>query len=401
MKRALPIMLAVATLVVGAPTLPVLAQDAAPAPAQASDPEAAANEAYKAWKAETDPAKKFELGKQLVSQHPGSKAAEAVGYDGMFKPANDTQKYEMSKAYYDAATSSGKEGAYLEYALGNLATMEKDTTKMMDYGRAYKQKYPQGKFVKFVDQAMVTGSYNAFDAAVKAKNWPVATKIAEDAFASGQNEFVYAYRLAYAGLADETATGAKSPFVGKVSAWSDRAIQYVESGKVPEGAKPDQWNAEKPKTLATLYRAKAVDTYLRIAASNPTAPDALQPAVDEIKKALTKAEKDPALFFFLAQAYAQQYGIYSTQYSALTDEQKAGPEGQAQLAKVNTAADMVIDTYIKLIAYAGETSPVANDIKPKLAELWNFRHPDAPNGWQDEIKKAAAGGGAPAAAGTK
>lgn len=394
-------MLAVAAMFASAAVVPTYAQDAAAGGAQAGDPEAAANDAYKAWKAEADAAKKFALGKDLVSKYYGSKAAEAVTYEHMFKPANDAQKYEISKVYYEASASSSAKGAYVEYALGNLATMEKDPAKVMEYGRAYLQAFPapQGKFGKFVTAAMAGARYGGFQAAIKEKRYPDAIKVAEEAFAANENEFLYTYVLTDAGLLDETSNGAKSQFVGKVSAWADRGIRFVESGKVPDNADPAKWEKDKPTTLARLYKAKGVDTYLRIAGSNPTTVEALQPAIDELKRAITKNERDAALFYFISLAYSQQYAIESAAYDALTEEAKLADGGKAQLEKVKVAADLVIDSYIKVIAFAGETSAVATDIKPKLQELWVFRHPDAPNGWEAEIKKV--NGGAPAAAPSK
>ncbi len=395
-------MLAIAALVTGAAVVPTYAQDAAAAGgAQAGDPEAAANEAYKAWKAEADPAKKFALGKDLVSKHFGTKAAEAVAYEHMFKsPTTEVGngwKYEISKAYYEASKAAGKPGQYGEYALGNLATMEKDLAKVMEYGRDYMQTYPApaAKFTDFVKAAMENARYQSFLAAVKEKRYPEAITIADQAFAANENEFLYAYVLADAGLIDETASGATSKFVGKVSAWSDRGIRFVESGKMPAKADTAKWEKDKPTTLARLYKAKGVDTYLRVAGSNPTTIEALQPAIDELKRSITKNEKDAALYYFLSLAYSQQYGIESNAYDKLTDEEKLADPGKAQLEKVKVAADMVIDSYIKVIAFAGEASPVATDIKPKLQELWQFRHPDAPNQWQDEIKKVNGGAAAP------
>ena len=60
MNKAIPAVLAFAAVIASAPARPVAAQDAAApaaAGAQANDPEAQAAEAYKTWKAETDPAR--------------------------------------------------------------------------------------------------------------------------------------------------------------------------------------------------------------------------------------------------------------------------------------------------------------------------------------------------------
>jgi len=398
MKKALPIVLTVAAFSIGAPAGIAFAQNPAPAaaaPAQASDPEAAATAAYTPWKAETDAQKKYDAGVQIVSQFPGTKAAEAVAYNYIFAQGTDQatidHKFGVSKAYYDAIVAGGKEGQYSEYALGNLATLEKDPPKLIEYGRTYLQKYPSGKFVEYVKKATSAARYGPFKAALDAKRYPEAIKVADEAIAANDNVFIYAYSLGYAGLSDETATGAKSQFVGKVSAWADRSIAFVESGQVPDGADKTKWETDKPVTLKTMYKAKAVDTYLRVAQTNPTTPEALQPAVDELKKAIDKNEKDAALWYFISQAYSGQYGAYSTQYTAIPDDKKNVEPGPTLLNKVNESADKVIDSYIKLVAYAGETSPVSTEVKPKLDELWKFRHPDAPTAWQDEIKKVSGG----------
>lgn len=389
MKKVLPVMLAVAAFAVAAPALPVSAQDAAAPGAQAGDPEAAANALYQTWKAETDPAKKAELGKQIVTQHFGTKAAEAVGYAGIFDKAPDGRvKLEMSKVYWEGSVASGKQGAYLEYALGNVATLEKDPRKAMEIGRTYLQKFPGGKFEQFVKQGIAASRYKIFDEAVKAKNWQVASESANEAFAANENEFLYAYVLTNNGLADLTATGANSTFVGKVGPWADRAARFVEGGKMPEGAKADVWEKEKPNVLALLYKAQAIDKFLQVAKSNPADPaTGYQPVVDLLKKAATFTEKDPVIYYYLAQVYNATYAKHAADYAALPPDQQTADSGKAVFEKANQAADEVINAYVRVIAYAGADTPLGKTVQPALIELWKFRHEAAPDGWQDEVKK--------------
>lgn len=393
MKKTMPIVLAVAAFALGAPVGAVYAQDAAAA--QASGPEADATKAYTDWKAMTDENAKFQAGLTIVTQYFGSKASEAVAYTYIFAPGQDettnTRKFGISKAYYEGGVAANKEGAYAEYALGNLATLEKDPNKLIEYGRTYMQKYPSGKFVTYVKAATVAARYKMFDAAVKESRVDDASKIAEEAFAAGDGEFLYSYRFAYAGLTDEQGKGATSSWVGKVAPMADRSIRFIESGKSPEGADPAKWEKDKKDALVAMYRAKGVDTYLRIAKANPTTADAFQPAVDELLKAAAQSPKDAIVYYFLSSAYSGQYAAYSKQFSDLPEADKNGDVGKPILDKVNESADKVIDSYIKLIAFAGETSPVAQQTKPKLDELWKFRHPDAPTAWQDEIKKVSGG----------
>ena len=389
MKKVLPVMLAVAALAVAAPALPVYAQDAAAPGAQAGDPEAAANALYQTWKNEADPAKKAELAKQIVSQYFGTKASEAVGYAGIFDKAPDGRvKYEMSKVYWDASVASGKTGAYLDYALGNVATMEKDPRKQIELGRTYLQKFPGGKYEAVIKQSIAAARYKAFDDAVKAKTFPAAIELANEAFAANENEFLYAYVLTNNGLADLTAQGASSQFVTKVGPWADRAARFVESGQMPAGADKAKWDAEKPNVLALLYKAQAIDKFLQVAKSNPADPaTGYQPVVDLLKKSATFNEKDPVIYYYLAQVYNAQYSKYAADYDALPPAEQTADPGKAALAKVNMAADEVINAYVRVIAYSGPDSPLTKTVQPSLVQLWKFRHEAAPDGWQDEIKK--------------
>jgi hypothetical protein len=389
MKKVLPVMLAVAAFAVAAPALPVYAQDAAAPGAQAGDPEAAANALYQTWKAETDPAKKAELGKQIVTQHFGTKAAEAIGYAGIFDKTPDGKvKLEMSKAYWEGSVASGKQGAYLEYALGNVATLEKDPRKAIELGRTYMQKFPGGKFEQFVKQGIAASRYKIFDDAVKAKNWTTAIESANEAFAANENEFLYAYVLTNTGLADLTAQGANSQFVGKVGPWADRAAKFVESGQMPAGGDKAKWDAEKPNALALLYKAQAIDKFLQVAKSNPADPaSGYQPVIDLLQKAATFNEKDPVIYYYLAQVHNAQYSKYAADYDALPEADKTGEPGKMVLEKVNKAADDVINSYVRVIAYSGPDSPLTKTVQPSLEQLWKFRHEAAPDGWQDEIKK--------------
>src|SRR5687768_6430690 len=92
---------------------------AATSPARAQQPvppaaKSAALDLYREWKAEPDPARKAALGQRIVAEHFGTKAAEAVGYAGMFpQPDNPASKLEMSRTYYDASLASGETGAYV------------------------------------------------------------------------------------------------------------------------------------------------------------------------------------------------------------------------------------------------------------------------------------------------
>lgn len=390
MKKVLPIAFVVAVFgatVSASPLLPLASQDAAAA--GQADPEAPANEAYKAWKAETDPAKKFESGKSIVTQFFGTKAAEAVAYDGMFDKAKaPDQHLAMSYVYIAASSAKGDGGQYLEYAYGIAGSTEKDPRKLLENGKLYMQKYPTGRYASHIQTKVMPGTrYAVFTALLKEMKYPDAIQIANEAFASNENEFLYSYVLTDTAIRDLLSTGAKSQFVGKAEGWAERAAKFIESGQTPAGADPAKWAADKPSSLALLYKAQGLSKYYATAQSSPKAVEAYEPSRALLMKALESAEKDPVTHFFLGQICDAQNVILSTQFEALPEDQKSADAGNALIAKINETIDCVVNHYVRVTAYAGTNKALADTVKPRLVDLWKYRHADAPDAWMDEVKK--------------
>lgn len=390
MKKALPLALVVATFgatVTASPLLPLRLPDAAAT--QADDPEAPANEAYKAWKAETDPAKKFDSGKSIVSQFFGSKAAEAVAYDGLFaKDKSADQQLAMSYTYITGSNANGNGGQYLEYAFGIAGSTEKDPKKLLENANLYLQKYPTGRYAPHITKNVLPPTrYAVFSALLKELKYNDAIQIANEAFASNENEFLYSYVLTDTAIRDLLSNGAKSQFVGKAEGWAERAAKFIESGQTPAGADPKKWEADKPTSLSLLYKAQGLSKYFATAQSSPKSTDAYDPSIALMKKALESNEKDPVTHFFLGQICDAQNVILSAQFDALPDDQKTADAGNALTAKVNESLDCVISHYLRVTAYAGKNQALADTVKPRLVDLWKYRHADAPDAWMDEVKK--------------
>lgn len=389
MKKALPLALAVAVLGTTVSASPILPLISSSATMQADDPEGPANEAYKTWKAETDPAKKFDSGKNLVSQFFGSKAAEAVAYDGLFATDKSAdQKLGMAYGYIAASNANGNGGQYLEYAFGIAGSTEKDPKKLLENAQLYLQKYPTGRYASHISTKVIPGTrYAVFTAYLKEMKYQDAIQIANEAFASNENEFLYSYLLTDAAIRDLISTGAKSQFVGKADGWAERAAKYIESGQTPAGADPAKWAADKPSSLALLYKAQGISRYYATAQSNPSDVAAFEPARALFKKALESVEKDSVTHFFLGQLCDSQNAILQKQYDSLAEDQKTADAGNALIAKINESIDCVINHYVHVTAYAGKNQALADTVKTRLADLWKYRHPDAPDAWADEVKK--------------
>jgi len=392
MKKALPLALVVASLgttVSASPSVTLLRWNEAAVVSQDTDPEAPANDAYKAWKAETDPAKKFDSGKNIVSQFFGSKAAEAVAYDGLFaKDKTPDQQLSMSYTYITGSTANANGGQYLEYAFGIAGSTEKDPKKLLDNAKLYLQKYPTGRYAEHISKKVVPGTrYAVFSALLKELKYNDAILVANEAFASNENEFLYSYVLTDTAFRDLLSNGAKSQFVGKAEGWAERAAKFIESGQTPAGADPAKWAADKPTSLSLLYKAQGLSRYFGASQTNPKATEAYDPSIALLKKSLETNEKDPVTHFFLGQICDSQGTILQAQYDALPEDQKTAEPGNAQLAKLNEALDCVINHYVRVTAYAGKNQALADTVKPRLVDLWKYRHADAPDAWLAEVKK--------------
>lgn len=346
------------------------------------------DEIYKSWKKESNPAKKLDLCAGLIWGHFGTKAAETAGYASMFDSANSAEtKVVISVVYYLAGVEQGRDGAYTEYALGNAATLSKDPRQLAAFGEIYLQRYPSGRYAPYVVKASAAAHYLLFDAALKEKRYTEALEIGMGMMARENDSFIYAYRLASAGLGDLTARGAKSIFLGRVQFVADRAIAYVESGNMPNGANRERWNQDIPTTLALLYKARGVDAYYMTAKSNPASMREYDAALDALRRSVSYSSRDPITYYFFSQIYNSQYAAYSAQYEALPTADQTGPRGSRVLEDVNAAADNVIDSLIRVIAYAGSNQALIDTVSPQLSEYWKYRHPDSPNAWIDEVNR--------------
>ena len=170
--------------------------------------------------------------------------------------------------------------------------------------------------------------------------------------------------LAYAGL---LASSSKDDnYSADALAYARRAIQVLESGRVP-----DHWWPFKSKddTLANLNYVKGVLTLTQ----NP------EESIDAFIKAL-QYESDirtmPSAYYFLAVAY--ESGPYKTQSVAYQNNRlPEGPETKAMFEKLNVVVDRIVDAYARAIALAA-TRPNTEQSRKEwlytMTEYYKYRH---------------------------
>lgn len=370
------------------------------ATAQSEVPEAVVKEAI-AWEADKNAATKLQKGKELITQYPGTKVAErimglALNDMGQGKTFSNEQGLEFARTYVDTYTKANKQGAYLEYALSWLATSEPDPAKQIEYANQFLKTFPQSQHAARAKAAVAAARYRMFEAALKAKNVDQAAKIANDAMAAGDPEFGYIYLLTSAAGADLATNTINSALVGRAGDWAAKGIAYVESGKVPDPA-PAQaaaFEKAKPQTLNLLYRVRGHDALLRAAKKGQAAtPEDYAQAAQFLDTAVKHNAQDILAQYFLGQAYHFQYAAHAAKYQTFPEDQAETEEAKAVLAKLNEAADKVIETWARVMSLAGN-DPLRKSLKeavqPTVVELYKYRHPESPDGWQTLVTGGAA-----------
>lgn len=168
--------------------------------------------------------------------------------------------------------------------------------------------------------------------------------------------------------------------------YSRKAIQMIESGKVPESldGKEPAWAPFKGKddTLAYLYHGVGRLTVK----SNPGE------ALGSLIKALqydTDLKKEPWEYYFVAAAYETgPYPKLSDEYKTRFLGKDETPESKLALANINQIIDRMVDAYARAVALAGNDAKYQTQKKDwteALSTWYKFRNSGSDAGMNEFI----------------
>ena len=200
--------------------------------------------------------------------------------------------------------------------------------------------------------------------------------------------------LGYAGY---LAASAKNDSFNSIALdYARKAIQAIESGKVPTGVIADArekgggvgFGEGIPNNSASDLRNWAPfkgkdDTlaYLNYAVGFLTLKTNPDQAIDALLKAAkydSDISKTPSTYYFLAAAYESgPYKTLSTAYQTQYAGKPESPESKAALEKLNTVMDRIIDAYARAIKTAGTDAKTEQSRKEWLTQMttyYKFRH---------------------------
>lgn len=177
---------------------------------------------------------------------------------------------------------------------------------------------------------------------------------------------------------NETIKG-NNEYAAQGQQYGAKAIDLLESDKMPAGMDAAKWAAYKTETLPALYRATGIIYYK----TNDKAG-----AITRLQKAADMKFSDPGVYLLLSELTYDDYDRLSKEYNVAPAAGKA-----AALAKAQAALDRVIETYAQAVGMT-EGDPQyqqAHDaLKEDATKFYKFRHNNSDAGLQqifDKYKK--------------
>ncbi|HYX30999.1 MAG TPA: hypothetical protein VE863_20850 [Pyrinomonadaceae bacterium] len=162
-------------------------------------------------------------------------------------------------------------------------------------------------------------------------------------------------------------------FNADAARYAERAIQLIESGKVPEpDANQNPWNPFKNRedVLSSLYYAQG------FYALKPKPEAAVAPFIKALQ--IDSDRRTSLAYYYLAVAY--QNGAYkrlSDDYTKRFANQAESAEGKTALEAINKVMDKIIDAYARAVALAQKDPQQAAAMtswRARLTDLYKYRH---------------------------
>ena len=209
------------------------------------------------------------------------------------------------------------------------------------------------------------------------KDYPKAFEIGKAVLAEEPENLKVMLDLAYAGFA--AALENKTTFVADSIAYSKKAIQLLESGKVPE-----KWEPYEGKEGALAF----LNNYIgRLTVQND--PSASLPYLIKVAQYESKLKQHPSTYGIIGGAYeAGEYAKLSTAYKTCCEGKPETPESKLALENINQVIDRMIDAYARAVALAG-TDPANQAAKKEwmdsLSTWYKYRHNQSDAGLNEMI----------------
>lgn len=242
--------------------------------------------------------------------------------------------------------------------------------------------YPNSQYIPYFKQQITAARGGLFQQAMQQNKPEVAFSIGGEVLGEEPDNFNFLLTLADYGA--RLARAKNYSFADKSTEYAKKSIELINGGKSPAGVSEEQWAKSKPVVLGTLHQA------LGLYALNATKEDEALAAFNE---SLKYNCSDPYTYIQISKIHNNQYQTVAEAYQKMSDDEKTSDAGKAALEKINPAADQLIETYAKVIAFAEGNKnydAARNQIMPVLEGLYKFRHDGKTDGLAEFIQSQKA-----------
>jgi tetratricopeptide (TPR) repeat protein len=281
----------------------------------------------------------------------------------------------------DAAKQEATKEEAEAYKLWYEANQAKDIPKAVGFAKTYLEKFPTGQFATYLKGWIRP---HLFNEAMKGKNTGEMIRLGKEQLAAEPENLDYLYLLAVSIQTNELfASPPNYSHAAEVADFSQRAIKLIEGGKVPQVVPKETW--KQGPSLALLYSNLAL-----VEAKNKNGDK----AIGYYEKAATLDPSSASYFLQLGVLYQEKYQSAAKKYQDFpeADRQAAEPKPEVKgaLDEANAHADKVIDNWARFMALTASVDAwktTRDQVSGVLTNLYNYRHPDSPDGLQKLIEK--------------
>jgi hypothetical protein len=278
---------------------------------------------------------------------PENKLAWYTEFRAIFK-TDQNKAYDLAQKYLACPAESGEESI---------------------------RNYLKNTFVAVIDKARRTPKVT--ELVYDRKDYTKAFELGKQVLADEPENVKVLMDLAYAGYLAHSSK--VETFNADSLVYAKKAIQLIQSGKVPENWVP---YASKDEALSYLNNAIGV---LTIGAS----PSESLPYLLKAAQLEGKLKKEPITYGYIGDAYQSgPYDKLSAAYKARFEGKDESPESKLALENINQVIDRMIDAYARAVALSG--SDAASQARKKawldtVTTWYKYRHSNSDAGLTDLI----------------
>jgi tetratricopeptide (TPR) repeat protein len=276
------------------------------------------------------------------------------------------------------------------YGAFHAAQTAGDTAKAAELARAYLEKFPKGQYAEYLNKFLNGARWQRFNESIKAKDMAAMVTVGREGLAADPADLNYLYWMAVNLRQNELLGAGDPPHLKDVEEFSRKAIERIEAGGTPVGVDAAKW--DKNGALALFHQNLAL-----IAAKKGETEQALQ----EYQKSSALSPKDIGLnarnHLGCGTLHKSAYDDAVAKYQALPEAARTSdppaPEAASAIERANLEADAAIDCWAHFLAVtSGSTSDIRTKVEQALGALYEYRHPDQPQGYQALVEKYKTGG---------